>query len=79
MSESKSDVDLNLFDPEVQACPWDAYKVMRDRGPVYQDPNTGFFIVTRYKELREMVLDLSLIHISEPTRLRLKSRIPSSA
>ena len=30
-------------------------------------------------ETSVMVLDLSLIHISEPTRLRRKSRMPSSA
>ena len=28
---------------------------------------------------REMIQQLSLIHISEPTRLRRKSRMPSSA
>ena len=35
-------------------------------------------LATRWPEA-ECVDDLSLIHISEPTRLRLKSRMPSSA
>ncbi len=53
----EDDVNLNLFDPEVQACPWHAYKAMRDQGPVYQDPHSGFFIVTRYDDLFKFVKD----------------------
>ena len=66
MSERDSEVNLDLFDPEVQACPWEAYKMMRDQGPVYQDPKSGFFVVTRYKELREMVLDDESFLVRDP-------------
>ena len=39
----------------------------------------GFDHSCCWPKLWPMVLELSLIHISEPTRLRLKSRMPSSA
>lgn len=55
--EPAEEVNLNLLDPEVQACPWEAYKVMRDQGPIYQDPHTGYFIVTQYETLRKILKD----------------------
>ena len=31
--------------------------MLRNEAPVYQDPKTGFFIVTRYEYVRELLLD----------------------
>ena len=47
--------DLNFFDPEVQKCPYDAYQHLRDEHPVYQDPATGMFHVTRYEDVRHIL------------------------
>ena len=49
--------DVDLTSNEVQQCPYNAYKTLRDDAPVYQDPKTGFFIVTRYEFVRELLLD----------------------
>tara|TARA_B100001057_G_scaffold344325_1_gene345314 strand:- start:326 stop:1603 length:1278 start_codon:yes stop_codon:yes gene_type:complete len=49
--------DVDLTSNQVQQCPYSAYKALRDDAPVYQDPKTGFFIVTRYKYVRELLLD----------------------
>ena len=49
--------DVDLTSNKVQQCPYSAYKTLRDDAPVYQDPKTGFFIVTRYKYVRELLLD----------------------
>jgi len=49
--------DVDLTSNQVQQCPYSAYKTLRDDAPVYQDPKTGFFIVTRYKYVRELLLD----------------------
>ena len=45
-------------------------------GPVQEDRG---FILHQYDHDWDSTLILSLIHISEPTRLRRKSRMPSSA
>ena len=50
--------DVDLTSNQVQQCPYSAYKTLRDDAPVYQDPKTGFFIVTRYEYVRELLLDI---------------------
>ena len=47
--------DVDLTSDQVQQCPYKAYKTLRDDAPVYQDPKTGFFIVTRYEYVRELL------------------------
>lgn len=49
--------DLNFFTPELQECPYDAYKLLREQAPVWKDPVTGFYFVTRYEDLRKVLLD----------------------
>lgn len=48
---------INLFDPELQQCPYDAYKRLRDEAPVYNIPGTQIYVVTRYEHVREVLLD----------------------
>jgi cytochrome P450 len=40
------------MDPEVQLCPFPAYEAVRQQGPVYRDPVTGWYVVTAYEEAR---------------------------
>ncbi len=49
--------DVNLFDVATQQCPYDAYKQLRDEAPVYQCPYSGMFIVTRFDDARQVLLD----------------------
>ena len=49
--------EVDLTNVEIQQCPYDAYKKLRDNAPVYQDPKTGFFIVTRYEDVRHVLKD----------------------
>ena len=51
----KEEVDLTNVD--VQQCPYDAYKKLREEAPVYKDPKTGFFIITKYKDVRTVLTD----------------------
>jgi cytochrome P450 len=48
---------VNLFDPEVQRCPWEAYRTLRDEAPVHRIPGTDIFVVTRYEHVREVLTD----------------------
>lgn len=49
--------DINLFDPELQQCPYDAYKTLRDEAPVYNIPGTDMWVVSRYDDVREVLMD----------------------
>ena len=49
--------DVDFFDPDIQECPYDAYEVLRDESPVWQDPKTGMFVVTRYDDIQEILRD----------------------
>ncbi|MEQ8773414.1 MAG: cytochrome P450 [Erythrobacter sp.] len=48
---------INLFDPELQQCPWEAYRTLRDEAPVYRIPGTDIFVVSRYEHVREVLMD----------------------
>jgi cytochrome P450 len=48
---------IDFFDPEVNDCPYPAYQYMRDEEPVYLDTATGMYNVTRYDDIRAILLD----------------------
>ncbi|WP_379545276.1 cytochrome P450 [Qipengyuania sp. DSG2-2] len=48
---------INLFDPQVQQCPYEAYKTLRDEAPIYRIPGTPMFVVSRYDDVREVLMD----------------------
>jgi len=55
MKENKEKpTDYSLLDPKVQECPYHAYKVYRD-APVFQMPETGHFVVSRYDDIYQIV------------------------
>lgn len=47
---------ISFADPAVHKCPYLAYDVLRDQAPVYRDPITGNFVLTRYEDIRRVVL-----------------------
>jgi cytochrome P450 len=49
--------EISLFDPDFQECPYPAYEVLRDEAPVWRDPQTGMFVVTRFEDVRTVLLD----------------------
>ncbi len=48
---------LNPLDPAVVESPFAFYRALREEAPVYQVPVLGFFIVTRYDLLLEVLAD----------------------
>ncbi len=56
-TQPTDNANINLFDPEVQQCPYDAYKQLRDDAPVYAIPGTDMFVVSRYHDVREVLMD----------------------
>lgn len=49
--------EVNFFDPEIQDCPYDAYAVLREEAPVWHDPRTGMYVVTRYDDIHAILRD----------------------
>lgn len=50
------DSDL-LLDPGVQRNPFPHYQHLREREPVFRMPGTGFYVLTRYEDLRTVLRD----------------------
>lgn len=46
---------LTLLSPEAMACPFDTYDAMRAESAAYKDAFTGFYVVTRYDDLRAVM------------------------
>ena len=53
---AEADGDL-LLDPAVQRDPFPFYRRLREQRPVFQMPGTGFYVLTRYEDLRAVLRD----------------------
>ncbi len=56
-TEIPSPEDVNFFEPATNDCPYHAYEAMRERAPVWKDPVTGMYTLTRYEDVRAALLD----------------------
>ena len=54
---TRPEPDINLLDPAVQQCPYDAYRTLRDDAPAYRQPGTDMYVVTRYDDVRRVLTD----------------------
>ncbi|MEQ8717921.1 MAG: cytochrome P450 [Acidimicrobiales bacterium] len=51
---------ISFFDPETRDCPWHAYKRLRDDQPIWQDPKTGMFFMTRYEDIKAALANIEV-------------------
>ena len=49
--------EINFLDHRLQNCPYHAYTLLRNEAPVWQDPITGFFVVSRFEDVRDVLLN----------------------
>ena len=49
--------EFSMLDPHVNSEPWDMYAEIHKECPVYQMPETGAFLVTKYDDLRQVLKD----------------------
>jgi len=49
--------EISFFDPEVNKCPYAAHQRLRDEAPVWIDPATGMYVLTRYDDIRDVLAD----------------------
>ena len=59
--------DINFMDPKTQSCPYESYKILRDKCPVYQLPELGFYMITKYKDGRKILLEPNIFS-NNPTQ-----------
>ncbi len=53
--EEFNKADVDFFDPEISECPYRAYEILRNNAPVWQDPKSGMFIITRYNDVQDVL------------------------
>lgn len=46
--------EYRFLDPDLQRCPFEFYRALRREAPVYREPETGFYLVSRYADLMEV-------------------------
>ena len=49
--------EVDFFDPEISECPYGAYKILQEKAPVWKDPTSGMYIITRYEDVQEILKD----------------------
>ncbi|MBT7369506.1 MAG: cytochrome P450 [Gammaproteobacteria bacterium] len=49
--------EFSLVDPAISSEPWGFYKLLQEEDSVYQMPETGAFVITRYDALRQVLRD----------------------
>jgi cytochrome P450 len=52
-----TEIDGSLLDPEIASCPFAYYTQLRDKAPVYRMPDTGFYVISRYEDLKDVLSD----------------------
>ncbi|BCG05685.1 polyketide biosynthesis cytochrome P450 PksS (plasmid) [Paraburkholderia sp. PGU19] len=52
---------ISFADREVYACPFSAYARLREEQPVYRDPKSGHYILTRYDDVRKAMLNVAAL------------------
>lgn len=49
--------EFDFLDPALQKCPFEFYQSLREYAPVYREPKTGYWIVSRYDDILEVKRD----------------------
>lgn len=73
----KCPVDFDFLDPAVQANPQEFFAVLREQAPVYQEPRTGAYFITRAEDLRYVAEHPEIFsNIVDPTVFRACMGLP---
>lgn len=58
--------EVDLLDQAQARCPWPSYEILRERAPVWKDPRTGIYVISRYEDIRGVLLDTEAFRASVP-------------
>lgn len=56
----------SFADPEIQKCPFPFYDKLREEQPVFHDPETGHYVLTRYEDVRKALISHSVLSNKTP-------------
>ncbi|MET0986965.1 MAG: cytochrome P450 [Steroidobacteraceae bacterium] len=65
-----TDAAPSFANPEISGCPWSTYRQLQDERPVYRDPVTGFYEVTRWEDIRKVASDPDTFGSKMDTRIQ---------
>jgi cytochrome P450 len=54
---STAEIEGTLLDPAVPACPFAYHQQLREKAPVYRMPETGFYVISNYEDLKTVLSD----------------------
>lgn len=81
-SENTADIDpalpleqINFFDPDINDCPYHAYRTMRDDAPVWFDERLKAYVITRHEDVVAVLRDTERFPSSQPGRRRTRSAV----
>lgn len=57
MDKHNTGCPITMTDPKVMGCPFPAYDTLREEKDIYIDPVTGFYVITRYDDLKAIADD----------------------
>lgn len=60
MDDTKHPDEYDFYDPRLQRCPFEFYRALRREAPVYREPKTGFYLVSRYSDVMEVKRNVRL-------------------
>ena len=60
--------DVDFFDRSINDCPYPAYETLRNEAPVWRDPRTGMFVISRYDDVKMVLLDTQRFSSVRQTR-----------
>jgi cytochrome P450 len=58
--------DVDLLEQAQSRCPWKSYEILREQAPVWEDPRTGIYVISRYEDIRRVLLDTETFCASVP-------------
>ena len=62
--------DVDLFDADVSDCPYEAYRTLRDEAPVWREPRTGMYVITRFEDVAMVLKDTERFSSQRPSGRR---------
>ena len=54
---SAAEIEGSLLDPQIAGCPFHYYSELREKAPVYRMPETGFYVISTYDDLKDVLSD----------------------
>lgn len=48
---------VRLLDYATQKCPYETYDLLREEAPVFIDPDTGYYVISRFEDVRDIIKD----------------------